>query len=231
MKLYRETGTNPPLSSCLPLLLQMPIFFALFSVLRGIAMNNPQGVFTRSTRTWSRSSVRRRSSGRLCTEPSDASETANPINTRIVALILIILMTVTTFTTQRQLIVKNMSDDNPIVRQQKIMLYVFPVHVRGGRCELPDWCAHLLVHHEPVVDGPAVLRDPQQSAAEHACLRGWEQRKKEKEARKAVRRGEVASVDEAHPAGAGADQTCPAQEAVRASASGVLGYRAEPGKS
>ena len=32
MKLYRETGTNP-FSSCLPILLQMPIFFALFHVL------------------------------------------------------------------------------------------------------------------------------------------------------------------------------------------------------
>src|SRR3954470_12093765 len=32
MALYKKTGTNP-LSSCLPLLLQMPIFFSLFSVL------------------------------------------------------------------------------------------------------------------------------------------------------------------------------------------------------
>jgi YidC/Oxa1 family membrane protein insertase len=32
MKLYRETGFNP-FSSCLPMFLQMPIFFALFQVL------------------------------------------------------------------------------------------------------------------------------------------------------------------------------------------------------
>ena len=32
MKLYKETGTNP-LASCLPLLLQMPIFLALFRTL------------------------------------------------------------------------------------------------------------------------------------------------------------------------------------------------------
>src|SRR3954453_12538541 len=32
MELYKRTGTNP-LSSCLPLLIQMPIFFSLFSVL------------------------------------------------------------------------------------------------------------------------------------------------------------------------------------------------------
>src|SRR5919112_2054448 len=32
MKLYRESGTNP-FASCLPILLQMPIFFALFRLL------------------------------------------------------------------------------------------------------------------------------------------------------------------------------------------------------
>ena len=35
-------------------------------------------------------------------------------------------MTVTTFLTQRQLIVKNTARDNPIAQQQKILLYVFP---------------------------------------------------------------------------------------------------------
>ena len=51
MKIYKETGTNP-LASCLPILLQAPIFFALFSVLQSIAMYNAndstytaQGVF------------------------------------------------------------------------------------------------------------------------------------------------------------------------------------------
>src|SRR3954465_3038976 len=33
MEMYKKTGTNP-LSSCLPLLIQMPIFFSLFSVLQ-----------------------------------------------------------------------------------------------------------------------------------------------------------------------------------------------------
>ena len=36
MKLYKENNANP-LSSCLPLLLQMPIFLALFRVLDGAA--------------------------------------------------------------------------------------------------------------------------------------------------------------------------------------------------
>src|SRR6187549_420308 len=42
MELYKKTGTNP-LSSCLPLLLQMPVFFALFSVLQD-AQHDKAGV-------------------------------------------------------------------------------------------------------------------------------------------------------------------------------------------
>jgi YidC/Oxa1 family membrane protein insertase len=135
MKLYRETGTNP-LSSCLPIILQAPIFFALFGVLQSIAQYNPndptytaQGVFR-----WDQYSE-------LLTSAHDAQifgvplygtfmhadETPNPINTRILAIVMILLMTATTFITQRQLIVKNSAPDNPMVRQQKILLYVFPL--------------------------------------------------------------------------------------------------------
>ena len=46
MKLYRESGTNP-FASCLPILLQMPIFFALFGVLRSAANEDPKGVLTK----------------------------------------------------------------------------------------------------------------------------------------------------------------------------------------
>src|SRR5712691_9630695 len=41
MKLYQEAGVNP-LMGCLPIVLQMPIFFALFSVLRQIADWSPK---------------------------------------------------------------------------------------------------------------------------------------------------------------------------------------------
>ena len=36
MELYKETGTNP-FASCLPILLQSPVFFALYRVLRNMA--------------------------------------------------------------------------------------------------------------------------------------------------------------------------------------------------
>ncbi|MGH3275911.1 MAG: membrane protein insertase YidC, partial [Streptosporangiaceae bacterium] len=40
MKLYQEAGVNP-LMGCLPVVAQMPLFFALFSVLRAIAEWKP----------------------------------------------------------------------------------------------------------------------------------------------------------------------------------------------
>ncbi len=42
MKLYKDTGTNP-LSSCLPILVQSPFFFALFHVLNEVAQDTPSG--------------------------------------------------------------------------------------------------------------------------------------------------------------------------------------------
>ena len=124
MALYKDTGTNP-LSSCLPIIAQAPIFYALFQVLQGIAMDIPRGVMTPELVDQAREAT-------LFGVPIyatfvDAAATPMPTATRIFTLILIALMTVTTFLTQRQLIVKNSAKDNPMVQQQKILLYVFPV--------------------------------------------------------------------------------------------------------
>ena len=43
MGLYKKHGTTP-MSSCLPLLVQMPIFFSLFSVLSDVSKHHNQGV-------------------------------------------------------------------------------------------------------------------------------------------------------------------------------------------
>jgi YidC/Oxa1 family membrane protein insertase len=124
MKLYKETGTNP-LSSCLPIIAQAPIFFALFRVLNGIAQNLAQGVLTPEQ-------VEQAKEASIFNVPIyatfvHADETPFPTTTRVVTIIMIALMTATTFTTQRQLIVKNTARDNPMAQQQKILLYVFPV--------------------------------------------------------------------------------------------------------
>ena len=124
MKLYRETGTNP-LASCLPLLAQAPIFYSLFRVLQGISTGNAYGVMTDEL-------VAQARNAEVLGAPIYGTfvhrgVTSNPGATFWVTLVMIILMTATTFLTQRQMIVKNSAPDNPMVQQQKILLYVFPV--------------------------------------------------------------------------------------------------------
>ena len=59
------------------------------------------------------------------------------MNTKILAVVLIILMSVTSFLTQRQLLLKNTASDNPIAQQMKIMMYIFPVMFAVGGLNFP----------------------------------------------------------------------------------------------
>jgi YidC/Oxa1 family membrane protein insertase len=133
MKLYRETGTNP-FSSCLPILLQMPIFFALFHVLNyGVQQGKPVGAMTESL-------VQSAQHATIFGAPIAAKFTmslaqlnelvpgTSLLNVRIVTLTMIALMTLTTFITQKQLLVKGIAnaDSNPFLKQQKLLVYVFP---------------------------------------------------------------------------------------------------------
>ena len=109
MKLYKER-TNP-FSACLPILLQMPIFFALFRLLdQTIRTGEPAGCPDRPTTR---------------TEQFGNAELlgAIPISNTLhrapggrrraggLAVALVLAMTATTFLTQRQLMSKNMPTD------------------------------------------------------------------------------------------------------------------------
>jgi YidC/Oxa1 family membrane protein insertase len=132
MALYRENGANP-LMGCLPLLLQMPVFFALFRVLRYITEDHSNGVFHYG---WTASEVESAAHAKIFGVPlavGFSSSTnlvhkfgADPTHVRIVTVIAIIIMAATTFITQRQMIVRNAASGNPMAQQQKIMLYVLP---------------------------------------------------------------------------------------------------------
>ena len=123
MKLYRETGTNP-FSSCLPILAQAPIFFALFRVLNGIAGGTARGVLTPTLVDSARNA------NIFGAEISETFLRAEHTSARVVSLILIVLMSASTFVTQKQLMSKNMpasAMEGPFAQQQKILLYVFPL--------------------------------------------------------------------------------------------------------
>ena len=124
MKLYKEHKTNP-LASCFPILAQAPIFFALFTVLNGIAKNKPHGFLKGE---YLISAAQAKFFGAPISETFLGSD---KVTVKVVTVLLIIFMSGTTFTTQRQLMVKGMpkmdSSNNMMLQQQKIMLYLFPV--------------------------------------------------------------------------------------------------------
>jgi YidC/Oxa1 family membrane protein insertase len=134
MELYRKHGTNP-FSSCLPILAQSPIFFALFRVLYSLGQ-----VADGTYQGGKRDSIGPLTQ-QLATEANNATLFGAPISsfflspdadtaTRVVSVALIVLMSATTFTTQRQLTQKNMPASalqGPMAQQQKMLLYVLPL--------------------------------------------------------------------------------------------------------
>ncbi len=131
MELYKKEGTNP-FSSCLPILVQSPFFFGLFRVLNGldeIAAGTRSGAdhIGPITKTVA---AQAESASLFGAQLSDTFLRANGLSTQIVTVVLIVLMSATTFTTQRQLMTKNMPQsalDSPFAKQQKMLLYIFPV--------------------------------------------------------------------------------------------------------
>jgi Preprotein translocase subunit YidC len=113
--------------------LQSPVFFALFRVLQGLTkigkgIQHPIGPMTQElARSAEGSTV---FGAPLSSYFVGAGESPLPLNTKIVTVVLIILMSATTFTTQRQLMMKNMPAnalDNPFAKQQKVLLYLMPL--------------------------------------------------------------------------------------------------------
>ena len=134
MELYSKHKTNP-FASCLPILVQAPIFFALFRVLNYDM--NPQNPDAPEA-DWYYEGV-----GLLTPELAEQGHNATIFGAqlsetfltsegaaaKIVSAVLIIAMVATTFTTQRQLTQKNMPAaalEGPMAQQQKILMYALP---------------------------------------------------------------------------------------------------------
>jgi YidC/Oxa1 family membrane protein insertase len=129
MELYKKTGTNP-LSSCLPLLLQMPVFFALFQVLNG-AQSGHAGVgplneelaqqFGNAT-LFGVAPLHQSFQGAMNAHPPQVA-------VMVIAAVMVVLMTGSQFLTQLQIVSKNMSPEtkaSPQFKQQRILLYLLP---------------------------------------------------------------------------------------------------------
>jgi YidC/Oxa1 family membrane protein insertase len=175
MKLYKDEGVNP-MASCLPLLLQMPIFFALFYVLNSTSNGTALGYFF-ETNPAIVTSLKQATvfgapiSGRFM---SLGGEPFTFGSTQVVALVLVVLMTVVLFITQLQLLRKNMPPESltgPMAQQQKMMLYMFPVIYAVGGVSIPIgvliyWLTtnlwtmaqqYILIHNNPAPGTPAYV--------------------------------------------------------------------------
>ena len=129
MELYKRTGTNP-LSSCLPLLLQMPIFFGLFSVLNDASVHDKAGVGLLNQQLADSFASAVFLGAPLNSTFITAMNNGGPWQVMVVAVIMIVLMTASQFITQLQIVSKNMSPEtkaSPMFRQQRILLYLLPL--------------------------------------------------------------------------------------------------------
>ena len=136
MKLWKDTGTNP-FASCLPLILQMPIFFALFRVIDQAAKNGAEGArgFLSGADAESLSKAKL-----LGAQIADTFLKSDATETKILTMSLVVIMCLTQFTTQRQLMSKNMPADamtGQYAQQQKLLLYILPVVFAVGGVAFP----------------------------------------------------------------------------------------------
>ncbi|MDN6020729.1 MAG: membrane protein insertase YidC [Acidipropionibacterium jensenii] len=206
--LYKEEGVNPT-ASCLPLLLQMPIFLALFRVLDGASRGIARGKFLVENPDLLNSLRHSKIFG------ANLSGRFLPLNdgfggTQIVAIVLIIIMVVTLFYTQLQLMRKNMPPEaltGPMAQQQKMMIYLFPLMYLFTGVSFPIgvmlyWSTtnlwtlgqqEILIRSNPTPNTPAFVDWQERMRAKGKDPDEIERRRREKGHRKSVKATTVAA--------------------------------------
>jgi YidC/Oxa1 family membrane protein insertase len=135
MELYRREKANP-LMGCLPMLVQIPVMWALFHVLRHLSPNTPAG--EKGLYGWTTSLFDSASHAKLFGAPIAATFKssgadlalmhANGLTVKIVAGILVAIMIATTYLTSRQMILKTGWAEDPQQKlMQRLMLYGIPI--------------------------------------------------------------------------------------------------------
>ncbi|WP_143733727.1 membrane protein insertase YidC [Microbacterium sp. RU33B] len=132
MALYKKHGTTP-VSSCLPLLVQMPVFFSLFSVLSDVKKHAESGIggvgLLSPELTKQFYDAKLFGIASLHETLIDAVNSSNTTAV-IILVVLVVLMIASQFYTQLQIISKNLSPEaktGQAYQMQKIMLYVLPL--------------------------------------------------------------------------------------------------------
>ncbi len=130
MKLYKENNANP-VSGCLPLLLQLPVFFALFTVIREFRTTATAkfGLSTDQLREGAAAQVLGAPISAAFNSPASLIDElgANHTTVRLVAFLMVIGMGASTFWTQRQMMARAGTTDPQQIMVQKLLLYVLPL--------------------------------------------------------------------------------------------------------
>jgi YidC/Oxa1 family membrane protein insertase len=130
MALYGKHGTNP-FSACLPVLIQVPFFLALFQVLSGISTSarREQGIGAMS-----HAQVLQFDQSRIFDAPLSASvlhgSDGNHTAVAVLTLLMILVMIAAQFIAQKRIMARSYAagaPESPFIRQQKLILYILPV--------------------------------------------------------------------------------------------------------
>ena len=130
MKLYKDNNANP-ISGCMPLLLQLPVFFALFSVIREFkpGAEAKYGLTASQLVEGGKAKV---FGAPISAAFNSSSELLGQLDgnatvVKVVAATMIVLMGASTFWTQKQMMARGGAVTDPQQQQiQKFMLYVLP---------------------------------------------------------------------------------------------------------
>jgi YidC/Oxa1 family membrane protein insertase len=130
MKLYKENNANP-ISGCMPLLLQLPVFFALFTVIREFKLTADAkfGLTTEQLREGAAAQILGAPISAAFNSPSSLLEDlgAEALTVRLVAFLMVVGMGASTFWTQRQMMARATVTDPQQLMVQKLLLYVLPL--------------------------------------------------------------------------------------------------------
>ena len=142
MALYKKHGTNP-FSACLPLLVQVPFFFALFTVLSGITAAATSG---KGIGAMSHEQAVQFDESSIFGAPLSASVLhgtpggGNVVAVWILSIVMILAMTAAQFIIQRHVMARTLSAESmadPLLRQQKVVLYALPIVFGAGGIIFP----------------------------------------------------------------------------------------------
>ena len=137
MKVYQEAGVNP-LMGCLPVVAQLPVFFALFSVLRSITEWKP-GEPTKYNLPESMVASAQKAEifgAHVSDKVLFTHGVYVPLHAKAVILVAVIISMITTYLTVRQSMKRGMmpaaTPDNPMASTQKYMAYIMPLFALSG---------------------------------------------------------------------------------------------------